>query len=58
VAPESGRRAIAAACSATAGWRSSICQAASQPMSNADGTVTLVFNGEIYNHADVRRDRR
>jgi asparagine synthase (glutamine-hydrolysing) len=28
---------------------------ASQPMSNAAGTVTLTFNGEIYNHADLRR---
>jgi asparagine synthase (glutamine-hydrolysing) len=27
---------------------------ASQPMSNASSTVTLVFNGEIYNHADLR----
>src|SRR5918996_3964835 len=27
-----------------------------QPMSNEDGTVWIVFNGEIYNHADVRRD--
>src|SRR3954464_13179955 len=24
------------------------------PMSNAAGTVTGTFNGEIYNHADVR----
>jgi len=30
--------------------------AASQPMSNADGTVTLIFNGEIYNHAAVRKE--
>src|SRR5712692_3867489 len=30
--------------------------AAAQPMSNAAGTVTLTFNGEMYNHADVRRE--
>ena len=29
---------------------------AAQPMSNAQGTVTLTFNGEIYNHADVRHE--
>ena len=29
---------------------------AAQPMSNAGGTVTLTFNGEIYNHADVRTE--
>ncbi|HEV2149061.1 MAG TPA: asparagine synthase (glutamine-hydrolyzing) [Longimicrobiaceae bacterium] len=28
--------------------------AADQPMSNEDGSVWLVFNGEIYNHAEVR----
>jgi asparagine synthase (glutamine-hydrolysing) len=25
-----------------------------QPMSNEDGTVWIVFNGEVYNHHDVR----
>ncbi len=28
--------------------------AASQPMSNEDGTLHVVFNGEIYNHAEIR----
>src|SRR5229473_1311500 len=28
--------------------------AADQPMSNCEGTVTLIFNGEIYNHDDTR----
>ncbi|MGH8637857.1 MAG: asparagine synthase (glutamine-hydrolyzing), partial [Burkholderiales bacterium] len=26
-----------------------------QPLGNEDGTVWIAFNGEIYNHADVRR---
>src|SRR5262245_28209079 len=29
---------------------------ASQPMHSADGRLTIVFNGEIYNHADIRRE--
>ncbi len=29
---------------------------AAQPMSNDAGTVTLTFNGEIYNHADIRKE--
>lgn len=29
---------------------------ASQPMVSLDGRVTIVFNGEIYNHADIRRE--
>jgi len=27
-----------------------------QPLSNEDGTIWIVFNGEVYNFADVRRD--
>jgi asparagine synthase (glutamine-hydrolysing) len=33
-----------------------LSNAADQPMSNCEGTVTLIFNGEIYNHADIRRE--
>jgi len=29
---------------------------AQQPFSNEDETIHLVFNGEIYNHVDLRRD--
>src|SRR5437868_15550217 len=27
-----------------------------QPMSSADGRFVLTFNGEIYNHAELRRE--
>src|SRR6058998_3428707 len=30
--------------------------AANQPMASEDGTVSIVFNGEIYNFQEVRRD--
>ena len=29
---------------------------AAQPMTSRDGRLTIVFNGEIYNHCDLRRD--
>jgi asparagine synthase (glutamine-hydrolysing) len=33
-----------------------LSHAASEPMSNGDGTLWLIFNGEIYNFRELRRD--
>jgi asparagine synthase (glutamine-hydrolysing) len=33
-----------------------LSDAAAQPMSNRDGSLQIVFNGEIYNHAQIRRE--
>jgi asparagine synthase (glutamine-hydrolysing) len=33
-----------------------LSDAASQPMASDDGAVQLVFNGEIYNHGEIRRE--
>jgi len=33
-----------------------LSQAANQPMCNEDGTLWISFNGEIYNHAEIRKE--
>src|ERR1700749_3822788 len=33
-----------------------LADSALQPMSNSDGSLQLVFNGEVYNHAEIRRE--
>lgn len=33
-----------------------LSDAAAQPMANEDGALQLVFNGEIYNHDEIRRE--
>jgi asparagine synthase (glutamine-hydrolysing) len=33
-----------------------LSQAGAQPMSNEDGTVMLTYNGEVYNHAELRKE--
>ena len=33
-----------------------LSSSAAQPMSNHDGSIIIVFNGEIYNHKEIRRE--
>src|SRR5579862_5009939 len=33
-----------------------LSDAAAQPLSNQDESLQVVFNGEIYNHAEIRRE--
>ena len=33
-----------------------LSHSADQPMANEDGSIQLVYNGEIYNHAEVRAE--
>ena len=33
-----------------------VSEIANQPMSNEDDSIKIVFNGEIYNHADIRKE--
>jgi len=33
-----------------------LSDAAAQPMTNANGSVAVVFNGEIYNHAEIKNE--
>ncbi|MBI5706397.1 MAG: asparagine synthase (glutamine-hydrolyzing) [Armatimonadetes bacterium] len=33
-----------------------LSEAANQPMQNPEDTLSLVFNGEVYNHAEIRKE--
>ena len=45
-----------AACSATGGSRSSTSQTGDQPVESERGDVVAVFNGELYNFRELRRE--
>ena len=61
-ASRSGRRRLLhrrpASASAIAASASSICRTGDQPLSNEDGPIWVVFNGEIYNFAEIRARAR
>ena len=46
----------AAACSATGASRSSTCATGDQPVESERGDVVAVFNGELYNFRELRRE--
>jgi asparagine synthase (glutamine-hydrolysing) len=58
--PDSDGTYIAAASAVGLGFRRlriiDLSANASQPMTNEDGSIHIVFNGEIYNFQDLRRD--
>src|SRR2546425_2041901 len=53
-----GEGAVALGCASLGHRRLAIVDVAggAQPISNEDGTICVVANGEIYNHASLRTD--